>query len=593
MRKIITISVTFILMTFISWSQPENFFERVEFTTELLKGINTTGSEISPAIVNGELFISAREEEIGTNRRQRQQINRFYDVYKAAIKFDGYTDTIRQRVPGFGNLYHEGPVSWCNRTRELFVTLSNVIDGDTLRGIVKEEFVRLRLVIMRELNGRWTIREEFPFNRDKFNFAHPAISVTGDTLVFSSDMTGGYGKSDLYISIRKDGIWSIPRNLGDRINTAGNEMFPVFGPGGLLLFSSDGYEENLGQLDIYYTDLTVDASPVNLGEKINSPQDDFGLVIHPSGRFGYFSSNRPGSGSDDIYLVKFNSLYEKIAGKVLAGHNGLPLRDATVYLEDCDGNRLNMARTDIGGNFLFEVAKGNCYQFIVEREGYIAERTMLVEGKVQEIRMKQKLDHQVLVLDAERSNPISQAIISCNEQKWQTNASGFAFMDATLGTSCRFIVTRIGYFDYILDFKSNNPGTGATIVDTIMMFSKAANKMILLDNMVYYRDMWRIMPESEKDLNLLVKLMNDNPGIRAEIGSHTDSRLADDYNLLLSQKRSDSIMEYMIERGVEKERLISRGYGETQLLNHCANWVDCSNEEHLVNRRTEFRIITF
>ena len=580
-------------MTVISWGQSDKFFDRIEITTEILKGINTTGSEISPAVVNDDLYFSAREDEMVSDKRNRQQITQFYDVYKAAINSNGYTDTTRQRVSGFGNFYHEGPVSWCSATGELFATLSNVIDGDTLRGIIKEEFIRLRLVIMREIEGRWTIIEEFPFNQDKFNFAHPAISATGDTLVFSSDITGSYGKSDLYISIRKDSIWSRPRNLGNRINTTGNEMFPVFGPGGILLFSSDGHKENIGQLDIYYTTLTGKNPLDHFGETINSPNDDFGLIVHPSGSFGYFASNRRGIGSDDIYFVRFNSLYENVAGKVLAGHNGLPLRDAVVHLEDCEGKRLNATRTDIGGNFMFEVAKGNCYRFAVEREGYLPERLEFAEGEMLEFRLKQKLNYQILALDAESSEPVSKATISCNDKKWETNASGFAQMDITMGNSCSFKVTRSGYFDYILDNETNLSGSGTSEVDTIMMFRKAEGKMIILDNMSYYRDMWRILPESEKEINLLVKLMMDNPRIRAEIGSHTDSRLADDYNLWLSQKRSDSIQEYMVERGIEKERLISRGYGETQLLNQCTNWSDCSDEEHLVNRRTEFKLLSF
>jgi outer membrane protein OmpA-like peptidoglycan-associated protein len=593
MRKNITIFIIFILMAVISWGQSDNFFDRVEFTTEILKGINTTGSEISPAIVGEELYFSTREDELISDRKYRQQITQFYDVYKAAINSDGYTDTTRQRVSGFGNFYHEGPVSWCSATGELFATLSNVIDGDTLRGIIKEEFIRLRLVIMRESGGRWTIIEEFPFNQDKYNFAHPAISATGDTLVFSSDMTGSYGKADLYMSIRKDSIWSKPRNLGNNINTSGNEMFPVFGPGGLLLFSSDGYKENLGQLDIYYTPLTGNAHPVRMDETINSPQDDFGLTIHSSGSFGYFASNRPGSGSDDIYLVKFNSLYENVAGKVLDGHNGLPVQDAVVHLEDCNGNRLNATRTDIGGNFIFEVAKEKCYQFAVEKEGYLPERSELIDGEILEFRLQQKLNYQVLALDAESAEPVSQATILCNDQKWETNASGYAQMDITINNSCNFKVTRSEYFDYIMDFEANFSGAGTSEVDTIMMFRKEAGKVITLNNMEYYRDMWRILPESEKELDLLVKLMIDNPGIRAEIGSHTDSRLADDYNLWLSQKRSDSIQEYMMERGVEKERLTSKGYGETRLLNHCTNWSDCSDKEHLVNRRTEFKLLSF
>ena len=118
-------------------------------------------------------------------------------------------------------------------------------------------------------------------------------------------MEGGFGKSDLYMSIREEDQWNEPINLGEEINTAGNEMFSTFGPGGMLLFSSDGHQPNYGQLDIYYTTLT-DKKPNHLGDKINSEFGDFGLVIHPSGKFGYFTSNRNISGKDDIFHVEFN-----------------------------------------------------------------------------------------------------------------------------------------------------------------------------------------------------------------------------------------------------------------------------------------------
>jgi hypothetical protein len=303
--------------------QPAGFFDSIDFRITPMTSINSVESDISPFFVENKLYFSSvREEFFGDENRQKQN-TLFYDIYRTEIDEKGNPVTERELVPGFGNMFHEGPAAWCKKTKELFVSVNNNPEGSRMS---QKRNVNLRLVIMTEFNGEWvvtyfrrraTIEEEkkskeewvvsrdFPFKNPKFNFAHPAISITGDTLIFSSDMDGGFGKSDLYMSIREEDQWNEPVNLGEEINTAGNDMFPTFGPGGMLLFSSDGHEPNYGQLDIYYSTLTGNKKPNNLGNKINSAFDDFGLVIHPSEKFGYFSSNRNSSGKDDIFHVEF------------------------------------------------------------------------------------------------------------------------------------------------------------------------------------------------------------------------------------------------------------------------------------------------
>jgi hypothetical protein len=303
--------------------QSAGFFDFIDFRITPVTSINSVESDISPFFVENKLYFSSvREEFFGDEIRQKQN-TLFYDIYRIEIDEKGNPVTERELVPGFGNMFHEGPAAWCKKTKELFVSVNNSPEGSRM---AEKRNVNLRLVIMTEHNGIWvvtyflrkvTIEEEkknenewvyssdFPFKNPKFNFAHPAISITGDTLIFSSDMDGGFGKSDLYMSIREDDQWNEPVNLGEKINTAGNDMFPTFGPSGMLLFSSDGHKPNYGQLDIYYTTLTGSIKPTDLGNKINSAFDDFGLVIHPSEKFGYFSSNRNSSGKDDIFHVEF------------------------------------------------------------------------------------------------------------------------------------------------------------------------------------------------------------------------------------------------------------------------------------------------
>lgn len=304
-------------------SQSKEFLDYNDFRITPMSSINSVESDISPFFVEKELYFSSvREEFFGDETREKQN-TLFYDIYRTEIDETGNPVTERELVRGFGNMFHEGPATWCKKTGELFVSINNPDEGSRLSG---KRNVNLRLVIMTEFNGEWvvtyfrrrpTIEEkkktneewvvsrDFPFKNPEFNFAHPAISITGDTLIFSSDLEGGFGKADLYMSIRIEDQWSEPVNLGDKINTAGSELFPTFGPDGMLLFSSNGHQPNYGELDIYYTTLTSNKKPTNLGNKINSDYDDFGLVIHPSKKFGYFSSNRNSGRKDDIFRVEF------------------------------------------------------------------------------------------------------------------------------------------------------------------------------------------------------------------------------------------------------------------------------------------------
>ncbi len=566
----------------------QTFFDRHRYVPELLPLINTEESEISPAIINDDLYFSAVRQEQRSNQRNLS----FYDVYYTETDLKGYPLILRKLVPGFGNLYHEGPISWCGKTEELFVTLSNISGEDILRNTIKNEHIRLRLVIMKQVNERWTVVEELPFNNNAYHFAHPAISKTGDTLVFTSDMAGGFGKSDLYMSIRKEGKWSDPQNLGEVINTGGNEMFPTFGPGGLLLFSSDGHAENHGQLDLYYTTLTENASVRNLGSKINSEQDDFGLVVHPSGEYGYFSSSRIGAGKDDIYRVSFISLFETLGG-VVVNNNGEPESGALVNLLDCNGNDIRSTQSDSRGFFEFEVFKDSCYQAMAMKTGYHADLKPYYLRKSIELVITQLIRYNILVVDIENSRPLADGIIWCDDVKWMTNENGNADIDTDKLKQCDLRITKEGYFDFIIEADPYRFTPGAEILDTVFLFRKEINKSYVFENINFFLDRWRLLPDSEQELRKLIKLMNDNPNLKIELASHTDSRGEAKYNEWLSQKRSDSVTDYLIENGISKERIVSKGYGESRLINNCANGIPCSEAEHLENRRTEFIVIDF
>lgn len=612
MMRIIVIAVL-ILIGFpnVLNGQLSGFFDYIDFRITSLNSINSVESDISPFFVEKELYFSSVREEFFGDKKRQEKNSLFYDIYRVQIDEKGNPVTERELVPGFGNMFHEGPAAWCKKTGELFVTINNIPEGARMSG---KRNINLRLVIMKEFNGEWVVTHfrrratpeeekelnmewivttDFSFNNPGFNFFHPAISVTGDTLIFSSDLDGGFGKSDLYMSIREEGQWTEPINLGERINTAGNEMFPTFGPGGMLFFSSDGHEQNYGRLDIYYTTLSGNSKSVNIGSKLNSAFDDFGLIIHPTKKFGYFSSNRNNAKKDDIFHVEFFPIMENIRGKVIFHHNDEPVRNALVYLQDCNGKQIKAVYSDNFGNFEFEAPKGTCYQVYAEKEGFSSELVNCQECRFVELHIEQIVNYQIVVQDFENTNTLSEAEVTCGELHWKSDITGIikAKFDATL--DCAVNVARDGYFDYLFDLSPERFGPGIEISDTVRLFRKEAGRMFLLKSVDYYMNTWILAPKSEPDLNHIVKLLKDNPTLRIEISAHTDSRLEDQYNMWLSQKRADSVSEYLVQNGAPKERIVAKGYGETRLLNHCANGVICSEALHLVNRRTEMVILEY
>jgi outer membrane protein OmpA-like peptidoglycan-associated protein len=406
-------------------------------------------------------------------------------------------------------------------------------------------------------------------------------------------MDGGFGNSDLYMSIREEGQWTEPVNMGELINTSGNEMFPTFGPGGMLLFSSDAQEPSFGQLDIYYTKISSEIDPVNLGEKINSPSDDFGLTIHPSGSFGYFSSNRNTIKKDDIFMVEFLPQLEYVRGKVIASYNKESVQYAMVYLEDCNGNKIRSMVSGNGGNFEFSVPKGKCYQVYADKEGFVSEIVPVSGDKFIELSLLQIFNYQVLVKDFEHKNALADAEMFCSGSEWKSDSTGVIHIKIDSVFSCMARIGKADYFDSKIDLNPERFGSGSEIKDTIWLFRKEKGKVFSLKSVDYYFNLWQIMPTSEPELNQLVKLMEDNPTLRIEISAHTDSRLEDQYNMWLSQKRANSVLEYLTQKGIAKERINAIGYGETRLINRCRNGVNCSEEEHLVNQRTEFVILDF
>lgn len=497
-------------------AQPADFYLEQRYQIQTLDSLNTVSSDISPCFVGNDFYYSSVQKSYWGSRSRAKRNMLFYDVYKEPNQGWNVSPSAGKREPGggFGKDFHEGPIDYCEATGELFATFSNVVNPDSIRGMFPKNTIRLRLVTMtRGADGNWAIQEEFPYNDKDFSFAHPAISITGDSLVFTSNMPGGYGGNDLYLCTRnvKSRAWSAPQNLGEHINSSGDEMFPTFLPGGFLSFASNG-REGIGGLDVYYTRLNGHSTVTSLPD-INTGADEFGFIVTPGLEYGYFVSNRPGKGEDDIYKVHLSPKYLQLLVKVVDAETGELIPNAVLAVMQGENE--------------------------VEIDG---------EGGLFEMRLQPgeaKAFHAV--------------------------ATGYMWKDAAYRAE-------IGQGKFSYEF-------------VIPLQKLEVKKAFVLENLYFDLDKSNIRPDAQLVLGRLIKILNDNPDIRIELGSHTDSRASFAYNERLSERRSASVVQYLVDHGIAKNRLEAKGYGETQLVNNCADGVFCSEEDHQANRRTEFKVI--
>ncbi|MEQ6168025.1 OmpA family protein [Ekhidna sp. MALMAid0563] len=394
-------------------------------------------------------------------------------------------------------------------------------------------YSEVNLFFTRYRNGRWSEPVPLSINVAEAWDSTPAFSPDGTTLYFSSTRPGGYGGADLYqAKVNRRGRWVDVRNLGPEINTPGDEMFPYISEDGSLYFSSDGHA-GFGKLDMFRAvreggHVTV----TNLGKPMNSSADDFGLFQYNLTR-GFFTSNRRGGkGDDDIYTFINDDPDLKVVNYFLTG--------------------VTMT-TDDGGE---EIILPNTKVLLTADNGDVLDEAFTgADGKF-----------NFRVYPEEHYDLIGE------KTDYFTVRKDFTTVGKTVNR------------DTLTEFITN-----VTFETNIMMDPIVLEKAIVLDNIYYDLDKANIRPDAALVLDSLVQIMNDNPEIYIELGSHTDSRADDDYNMKLSQRRAQSAVSYIINEGINSDRIVAKGYGETQLLIKNAK----TEEEHQKNRRTEFKVLRY
>ncbi|MBW6502157.1 MAG: OmpA family protein [Bacteroidales bacterium] len=502
------------------------------YRVEELRDINSRASDFGPAFARDDFgllyFTSSRDEATG-NKTHGATGQGFTDIFETRLdKKSKWSTPVPVAV--INSEFEEGTPSLSSDFRDLYFTRCEA---------GKREKKGCIIMYSRRTGDGWSAPVKVDIFSDTLVAAHPAISADGLSLYFVSDIPGGYGGKDIYISTRinQGDPWPAPRNAGPDINTSGDELFPYSRDNGWLYFASDGHL-GMGGLDIFRAVPQPDGSWVvqNMKSPINSNADDFSITFEAGSERGIFSSTRKGRGNDELYSFEMPPLRFNITGLVKDEKTGAPIAESVVQLIASDGTNLQ-AETGTGGDFRFELKPDVDYIFLASKRGYL-------NGKEKETTKGQEKSRDFMV--------------------------------------------------------------------TILL--TATDSPIELPNIFYDFGRWDLRPESMVSLDRLVETLNDNPQVTIELMSHTDSRDTEEYNLDLSQKRAQSVVEYLILKGIEPERLSPKGYGEsspkvvdtetnsqypflktgTTLTEQFINTLPTEEQKeiaHQINRRTEFRVL--
>ena len=411
--------------------------------------------------------------------------------------------------------------------KTMYYTFSCPVNGQDLGA---------KIYVSTRAGGEWSEGRELQLFKDSsITVGHPTLNATGDTLYFVSDAPDGFGGKDIYMAVQSGSDWTDIKNLGSKVNTADDELFPYMRQDGRLYFSSKGHP-GYGGLDLFYAvpkDTTW--SIYNMGTPFNTQNDDFGITFAGTTENGFFSSNRgQKKGYDQIYSFTLPSMEFLVEGNVY-DTNGEHLSEATIRLVGDDGTNVK-AQIRRDGSYRLKLQKDTRYVMLATSRGFL--------------NQKQEL--------------------------------------STVGMTDSY------------SYQQN--------------FSLAPiSKPVKMSNVFYEFGKWTLTADSEKGLNELVQLLNDNPNITIELSAHTDMVGNDVANKQLSLRRAQSVVDYLIQHGIDSERLTPVGYGEEkpvvvddalnkqytflpkeQVLDEAFITTLSADQQEIcnsLNRRTEFRVL--
>ena len=505
--------------------------------------INSSFPDYGPVISADEsimMFTSRRDNTSGGGIDANDQMY-YEDIYISTGEDGKWSPAKNMGKPVNTDNRHDATVALSADGQKLFIYLDDMTRGS---GSIYE---------CDQKGISWTKPDKLnDYVNSKFHESSASQSADNKTLYFVSDKEGGFGEHDIYKSTwdEKKQKWNESENLGPTINTRYEEEAIFMHPDGkTLYFSSEGHK-TMGGFDVFKS--TWDEKkkkwsiPENMGYPINTADDDVFFVLSASGKHAYFTSIKPdGYGEKDIYMITF-----------------ITPKNPVLNTED---------------NLLASLAEPVKETVIAKEVAVPSTMVSILKGTIFDAVTKQMLQADIELVD----NQLNQVIASFKSN----SATGKFLVSLPAGKNYGIAVKKEGYLFHSENFDIPATSGYQEYVKDIGLKNIAVGTKIVLRNIFFDFDKATLRPESTSELERLVKLLGDVPTLKIEIGGHTDSKGADEYNMKLSASRAQSVVDYLGTHGVDKSRLTSKGYGETKSM--ASNDTD---EGRQLNRRTEFEI---
>lgn len=495
------------------------------------------------------MFTSRRNTSTGANKMEAGSLDYFEDIYITHKRGGKWTapENMGSQINTAG---HDATTAVAPDAQSMIIYKDIKGDGN--------------LFECKLIGSTWSKPKKMnKYINTKYHESSASYSNDGKTLYFVSSKPGGFGNHDMYVTkwdeIKLD--WGEAKNLGPTLNTKYNEEAVLIHPDGKTIYFSSQGHKTMGNYDIFKSTLSDDGSwstPENMGYPINTVDDDVFFVINASGRRGYYSSfKEDGLGEKDIYMITFLG----------------PEKPFQLNSED---------------NLLASIAKPVSEKVIEKQVDALTKRITILKGVISDCKSLKPVRASLELIDVDENITLAT---------FESNATtGKYLVSLPSGKNYGLIVRKENYLFHSENF--NIPETAAyqEVERDICLKNIEVGSVIILKNIFYDYNKATLRDASRNELDRLTKLLKENPTIKIELSAHTDSRGGDAYNEKLSQRRAQSCVDYLIEKGIATGRLVSKGYGESKLIKSDAeiaklNFKEDKEAAHQENRRTEFKII--
>lgn len=478
---------------------------------------------------NEAVFASSRKDKSIRNRKWYFNKQPYLELFKGTLSADGEINNVERFSETINTKLHESNAAFTKDLKTVYFSRNNYLNKKETKDDNGETLIQMYRATIGE-DGEWTNITPMPFNNDNYQTGHPSLNAAENKLYFISDMPGSLGLTDIYVvDINSNGTYGEPINLGPNVNTNRKEMFPFIDENNVLYFSSNGHFDGKGELDVYVTKI--------IGKEAIEPAKNLGYPINSKG-------------DDFAFVKKAGTNWGHFSSNRAFGKGD----DDIYYFEELAPDELD------------------CNQ--------------VVEGLVREKETGALMPGALVVLYGKDGEKIESVIAD--------KYASFTFkLDCK--TPYKVVASKQNYDEDFEEFETSDVrdlelAIGLTL--TPSEFIVVRGKLMVNINPIYFDlDKSFIREDAATELAKVVRVMKKYPNIKVASGSHTDSRASDSYNIKLSERRAKSSVEWIISKGIDPSRITGKGYGETQLVNKCADGVKCSEAEHQLNRRTEFIIV--